>query len=244
MATACRKQLSGPLFWKLNGKFLTSVASLHPFFSFLWCLLVLFLLKIIFLYLIESLSSFSLSSPSTHTATPMSSFPHIIARFTPSIELAASSCKSPPLPFSLSLQLPPSLLMLFVSLSCCLMIFFLLISCAQKTERPEAFTGLLPGLIAHRSCSRADGTRTSVMITQGSSTMMCNSYHIPSALWLMNLCVSYFYFPFVKSEFDILENIFLLGTESNRKSRSKSSVYSLYTAKSNFFVVINAGGVE
>ena len=80
--------------------------------------------------------------------------------------------------------------------------------------------------------------------TQGSSTVMYNSYHIPSALWLMNLYVSYFYFPFVKSEFDILENIFLLGTESNRKSRSKSSVYSLYTAKSNFFIVINAGGVE
>ena len=134
----------------------------HSFlWCFLWCLLVLFLLTIIFLYLIESLSSFSLSSPSTHTATPMSSFPHIIARFTPNIELAASSCKSPPLPVSPSLQLPPSLLMLFVSLSCCLMIFFLLISCAQKTERPEAFTGLLTGLIAHCSCSRADGTRTS-----------------------------------------------------------------------------------
>lgn len=76
--------------------------------------------------LYPSESQFILVSPYevlSPTPTPRFLNP-ITACFIPIIEFTTSSCQFPPLPFSPQLSSRPlSLIMLFVSLSCCLMIF-------------------------------------------------------------------------------------------------------------------------
>lgn len=142
MATACRMWLSGPLFCKLSGKFLTPVASLHPTHGLCTGLCLGFLIAgiILPLYPIKFLSGFSLLSPLQ--PLPMSLFPHIISCFIPIIGLAISSCKFPPLPFSpISLKLPPFTYYPF-SLSCCLMIFPADELCSQYWEACST-TGLV-----------------------------------------------------------------------------------------------------
>lgn len=170
----------------------------------------------------------------------MSPSPGSTASFTPNIELVSSSCKFPPFPFSPVLSRhPPSLTMLFVSLSCCLMIFPAGKLCSKYWEAwrpPDCPLGSLQMEVRLRSCS-----------SQSSSAMMCKSCHIPSAFWLMNLYVSHFYFLFFKLEFDILENIFLLepDVQCHLLEAEANPLFIHFTHQNQvLFVMMHAGRVE